>query len=127
MKKLFHLPLQILFKNKRNIISTTQYKEFQDKGYVHFKDYFTKDEKTTLLKAGNEIENYQETKGKWLIYYEETKDKKKLRCRIENFVPFNKQLAPLIKKIEDGVDFLLKEKSVLYKDKFNLKLAGGQG
>ncbi len=76
----------------------------------------------------DELIEWPETPGKWMKYYERTETQRQL-CRVENFVPFHPQYAELLcgPSTLEVVSSLMGEAAVLFKEKINLKLAGGAG
>ena len=101
-------------------------KNFEQNGFVVLKDILTPEEAELLRSIGNELENFPEQKGKWMIYYENEDINKK--ARLENFINYHETLKtflyskvlPLIKNIYD-------KELVLFKDKMNWKRPGGKG
>ena len=61
-------------------------------GYVKINDFFSDIEKESVLKYFDEIENLQEQKNKYMIYYEE--DNKK--SRIEYFYKYHSGIRTLL-------------------------------
>jgi len=70
-----------------------------------------------------------EEPGRHWVYYEESLGEPESRIvqRIENFVPFHDGFQALCAAVGDNVARLLGEPAVLFKDKINLKLPGGDG
>ena len=63
-------------------------------------------------------------------YYETSLNNgKRILTRLENFVDYHKKFHDLMysEKIIDGVESLLGEKCVIFKDKINFKNSGGAG
>ena len=81
-----------------------------------------------LRRWTDEVINWPETPGKWMKYFEGGGDTRQL-CRLENFVPYHKNYAELLmgETTLSAVSVLMGEPAVLYKEKINLKLAGGSG
>ena len=48
-------------------------------GLVLLKDFFTIEESENIIRWSNELENYPEEKGKWMIYFEEGKKNQELK------------------------------------------------
>ena len=72
-----------------------------------------------------------ETPGKWMKYFERSRvDRARtLLCRIENFVPYHEGFSRFLR--DDAklavLSQLMGEQAVLFKEKINFKLAGGNG
>lgn len=93
-------------------------------GLVLLKNLFTIEESENIIRWANELENYPEEKGKWMIYFEEGKKK----SRIENFLNYHKELQQFINnKVKNKVEEVLGEKINLFKEKLNWKYGGGNG
>jgi ectoine hydroxylase-related dioxygenase (phytanoyl-CoA dioxygenase family) len=101
--------------------------EFEKKGYTLKTNFFTPEEKKNIIKWTNDIQSWPEVRGKWMTFFEDNHGKRML-CRVENYVPYNKELSDLfLGKITDACSFLMGGEMILYKDKLNFKLAGGKG
>ena len=72
-----------------------------------------------------------EAPGKYMKYFEQSlaQTDKRILSRIENFVPYHAAFSRLVMgpKMLTAVSELLAEPAVLFKDKINLKLPGGDG
>jgi len=78
----------------------------------------------------DELASWRETPGKWMMYFAESlKDKTRLLHRIENFFAFHEGLNTLFnsESFLGLLSQLFKEPAVLYKEKINFKLPGGEG
>lgn len=98
-------------------------------GYVLLKRALPQDLKKKVVEWTDEIQTWdQDTKGKWMVYYETVQGKETL-CRTENFLPFHDGMKNLLceGELKRIVDDLLGEDSALFKEKINYKLSGGGG
>jgi ectoine hydroxylase-related dioxygenase (phytanoyl-CoA dioxygenase family) len=78
----------------------------------------------------DEVAAGPEVPGKVMMYFESSQqDGSRILCRIENFVPYHQGFSHLItqKRMQQAVSELLGEQAVLFKDKINFKLPGGDG
>jgi ectoine hydroxylase-related dioxygenase (phytanoyl-CoA dioxygenase family) len=78
----------------------------------------------------NEVASYPEVPGKYMMYFEESQaDQSRILCRIENFVPFHQGFSKLItaRRMQLAVSQLFGQQAVLFKDKINFKMPGGDG
>lgn len=103
---------------------------YQRDGFVVLRDMFSADEKADIARWAAEIEQWPETPLKWMQYFEpNAATGAKQLCRTENFIPYHDGLRALLggEKLLRTVSALLGESAVLYKDKLNFKLAGGNG
>ncbi|KAJ1641802.1 hypothetical protein J3B02_000413 [Coemansia erecta] len=112
------------------LLSNEQIQSYCENGYLKIADIFTAKEIDEMVKNVREIQSWPDTAGKWMNYYEMNKKTGKLQlCRTENFTPY----CPFIREIVSGqrimgiLEQLTNEPYVLFKEKINAKLAGGQG
>jgi ectoine hydroxylase-related dioxygenase (phytanoyl-CoA dioxygenase family) len=65
----------------------------------------------------------------WKYFEHSDRDGTRILCRIENFVPFHEGFRGLItrRRMSQAVSELFGEPAVLFKDKINFKLPGGDG
>lgn len=76
----------------------------------------------------DEVASLPEVPGKYMMYFEDSQsDGSRILCRIENFVPWHEGFSRLIteRRMQQAVSELFGEESVLFKDKINFKLPGG--
>lgn len=101
--------------------------DLETNGYLLIKDFFSKNETETIINFKKDLEVLEECKGKWMTYFEE-KDGIKKKSRIENFVNYNSNIKNFLeKKITVFLEKIIGEKMILFKDKINWKLPGGEG
>ncbi len=113
-----------------HLLSSNQINSFQNNGYIKVSSFYNQNEINQITNWTNEVQNFEETPGKWQMYYETTQDDKKKRIlnRIENFEPYHKGFKNLFKsKILNSVEKLFGSPAVLFKDKINFKMPGGSG
>lgn len=114
-------------------LSQEQVDEFQRDGVlvIKAKDFFTPEELKAIFDAAYEVEQWPETPGKWMKYFEKSKvDGSRILNRIENFFQYKTELLPIFGndgKVTEAVTDLFGETAVLYKEKVNYKLPGGDG
>lgn len=84
-------------------------------------------EREALERWTEELEAWPETPGKWMKYFEP--GEARLLCRVENFLPHHEGLRELLSRPDllACLEQLLGEPSLLFKEKLNFKLPGGQG
>lgn len=79
----------------------------------------------------DEIGAYPEVPNKYMMYFEESKLEpgKRILNRMENFYPYHRGFGSLFdsEKLRGSVAQLLDEPAVLFKDKINFKMPGGDG
>ena len=97
--------------------------EYNKKGYIKIKNFFTKKDYEIILKETIKIQKLKPKIGKEMIYYENNQ-----LNRTENFLKYNKTLRMLFKnKIDRFLEKLLTKKVIIFKDKINWKLPGSIG
>jgi len=112
-------------------LSAQDLADYRRDGFLVRRGLFGADEVTELRRATDEVQAWPEQPGVWMVYGEKSlrEPGRRLINRIENFYPYH----PGFKAVFDGdkllgrVQDLLGEPAVLFKDKVNFKLAGGDG
>jgi len=92
--------------------------------------YFNEEQIKHLLEWTKEIEEWPETPGKWMKYYETSKkDGSRILQRIEDFFEYHEHFNQTFNgpKFMGLVSELFGEKGILFKEKVNMKLPGGDG
>ncbi|MBO6701249.1 MAG: phytanoyl-CoA dioxygenase family protein [Pseudomonadales bacterium] len=118
----------MLQRNRAEPLSEDQLKRWQNSGFLHIPGWFSPDEMSDVMQATASMQLWPESAGKWMKYFELEGSERQL-CRIENFL----QYQPLFHRISRGASTLhllsqlMGEKAVLFKEKINFKLPGGQG
>lgn len=117
-----------------------------DKGFILFKDYLTHDEGKRVISWADQMEEWLEMKGKWMIYKEIinpvspsqipsstyvkgcNKGEILMKTRIENFIPYHPELEEFLRlKLKPLLEQKIGKKVNLFKDKMNWKRPKGQG
>lgn len=109
-------------------LNAEQKKHWKQHGFLKITDLFTQDEKVAIELWVDEIYNWPETPGKWMKYFE-TRNHKRMVCRVENFLDYHSGMKELLsgKRTIGILSELMSEDAVLFKEKINYKLAGGNG
>ena len=112
-------------------MSKTADKAFERDGFVVVSGLFDEQEIARISTWTDELERQPEVPGRSMKYYEPSllsPDERVLQ-RIENFCPFHDGFAGLCDgdKLHGSVSRLFGEPAVLFKDKINFKLPGGDG
>ena len=101
--------------------------DFRNNGYLLLKNYFNEKEAKTITNFANNIEGWNEEKGKWMTYYEKRNDLKQ-KSRVEYFTNYDTSLKYFLNsQITSLVNFIYEDKMNLFKDKINWKLPNGSG
>lgn len=110
--------------NKKEILA------YKSNGFVHCRNIISKKNLKDLYKSVLNVENYPETKNKWMKYFDPRHDDKELiLTRVENFIQYEKFLKKFFnsKKLQKNLEKLYGDKVVLFKDKYHPKLPGAKG
>eukprot|EP00511_Aplanochytrium_stocchinoi_P007766 CAMPEP_0204844880 /NCGR_PEP_ID=MMETSP1347-20130617/660_1 /ASSEMBLY_ACC=CAM_ASM_000690 /TAXON_ID=215587 /ORGANISM="Aplanochytrium stocchinoi, Strain GSBS06" /LENGTH=471 /DNA_ID=CAMNT_0051984591 /DNA_START=37 /DNA_END=1452 /DNA_ORIENTATION=+ len=119
-------------------LSKEQLESWDRDGYILIRDLLSEEMKQKVISWVDDIQNWPETPGKHMCYYEEEKtdnandygEKKLMLCRTENFIPYHEELRSLLTEdsaVTDVLEQLMNESAVLFKEKVNYKLAHGGG
>lgn len=115
-------------RNRTNVLTRAQLLHWQRQGYLLLNDWFSPDEVASLVSAVTDLGNWPDTPGKWMKYYEAGSAGRQL-CRIENFAPYHGPMAGLLTGTSTMalLEKLLGSPPLLFKEKINFKLPGGNG
>lgn len=102
---------------------------WEQNGYVFLPGFFADAVRWPLASWTQELTEWPETPGKWMKYFEKTKQGERQLCRVENFIQYHDGMNAIVKNQEifDVLEVLMGEKALLFKEKVNLKLSGGAG
>jgi ectoine hydroxylase-related dioxygenase (phytanoyl-CoA dioxygenase family) len=112
------------------VLSQEQIESFHRDGYVLVRGLYSAAEIQQISGWTDEVAAYPETPGKQMMYFEPSQvDGRRILCRIENFVPYHEGFGKLTttRRMQQAVSELFAEEAVLFKDKINFKLPGGDG
>jgi hypothetical protein len=110
-------------------ISKAQIETFRRTSYVIVPGGFDAKDAAVIERWTTEISNWPEEPGRHWVYHEKSLkgDGALLINRIENITPFHEGFAELAEALRLAVGALLGEEAVLFKDKINFKMPGGDG
>ncbi|MBT8058499.1 MAG: phytanoyl-CoA dioxygenase family protein [Gammaproteobacteria bacterium] len=111
-------------------LSNEQIEQFHRDGFLLVRGMYSADEVADISAWTGEVAAWPEVPGKYMMYFEESReDRSRILCRIENFVPYHDGFSKLITKrrMLQAVSDLFGEEAVLFKDKINFKMPGGDG
>jgi len=111
------------------VLSDEQLQSFKDDGFLIARGAFSADEVALISGWSDEMLARPEESGKHWVYHEESLkgDGADLVCRMENIAPFHAGFAELTEALRAPVGQLLGEEAVLFKEKINFKMPGGDG
>lgn len=113
------------------MLSKEQLSDFERDGFVLVKGLYGKDEMRDISAWTEAVSNYPEVPGKYMMYFEQSKLDENLRIlsRLEDVEPYHEGFSRLFHgdKMKGNTAQLFGEEAVLYKDKINFKMPGGDG
>jgi 2-aminoethylphosphonate dioxygenase len=100
-----------------------------DNGFVTISGALSVEQTRRIQNWTAEISDWPESPGRWMKWFESTDAEPRMLCRLENFVPYHRGFAELLKgeMITGLISELMGESAILYKEKINFKLPGGSG
>src|SRR5438876_10007153 len=109
----------------------SQIQEFKRDGFVVVPGLFDTGEMQRISAWTDELQGLPEVPGRQMMYFEPSllRPGERVLQRIENFCPFHEDFGALCDgdKLRGSVSRLFGEPAVLFKDKINFKLPGGDG
>ncbi|MCB9644692.1 MAG: phytanoyl-CoA dioxygenase family protein [Myxococcales bacterium] len=111
------------------VLSEEQRKSWKENGYLHLKGFFSPTQREDLFAWVADLEGRPETPGKWMKYFESSPQGERLLCRVENFLAYHEGFDSLLQgeRLLAILSTLMEEEAILYKEKINFKLPGGNG
>jgi hypothetical protein len=112
------------------MLSQEQIEQFHRDGFLVVRGMYNAEEMKDISSWTDEVSGSPEVPGHYMMYFEASKqDGSRIISRIEDFVSFHEGLSELItrRRMQQAVSDLFGESAVLFKDKINFKLPGGDG
>ena len=112
------------------MLSEAQLNDFERDGYLLVRGMYNSEEMRDVLAWTKEVTNYPEVPGKYMMYFEQSSlDKKRILSRMEDFEPYHEGFSRMFReeKMKGYTSQLFGEEAVLYKEKINFKMPGGDG
>jgi hypothetical protein len=113
------------------LLTRTQIEDFGRDGFVYAPGAFSPTETREITRWVDEVQHWTEVPGRHMVYYEDSLSEKGKRVlqRIENFIPFHPNFQDLLAepRMQGAVERLFGDPAVLFKEKINFKLPGGDG
>ncbi len=104
---------------------------FKRDGYVLVRGLYTADEIRDIARWTDEVAAYPEIPGRYMMYFEQSRlhPGQRLLNRMEDIEPYHEGFSRVFNgdKMKGSIDRLFGEPSVLFKDKINFKMSGGDG
>ncbi len=110
-------------------LTPEQIAQFENDGFLVVKNAFSADEMAAFSGWTDEILAMPEESGKHWVYHEKSLNgsEENLVSRIENITPFHEGFRQMTDVLANPVGQLLGEDAVLFKEKVNFKMPGGDG
>jgi len=111
------------------ILDATQREFWERNGYLWLRGFLGSTGAADLARWTEEVGEWPDTPGRWMRYYERGPGGGKVLARVENYLPFHEDLERLLchGRIGEVLADLLGEPAIVFKDKINMKAAGGAG
>ncbi len=111
------------------VLSTENIEAFERDGYLILKQAFNADEMARIKAWTQDLSALPEETGRHWVFHEKSLkgDGADLISRIENIAPHHAGFAELSTVLKAPVAQLLEETAVLFKEKINFKMSGGDG
>ena len=111
--------------------SERELETFKQQGFLIVRGMYEGSEIEKLKAWVDEVQSLPEVPGKYMMYFEDSllDSEKRVLSRIENFCPYHQSLNALINGEEmlQRLFELFGEPAVLFKEKINFKMPGGNG
>ncbi len=112
------------------VLTPEQISRFHRDGFLAVRGMYSVEETRAISRWTDELADAPESPDHHWMYFEtRAEDGARILSRIENFVPYHNEFARLItrRRMLQAVSELFGEPAVLFKDKINFKLPGGDG
>lgn len=115
-------------RNRASPLSGAQLTAWQENGYLKICGWFSAEEIQQIRDSVGRLQALPDTPGKWMKYYEAGASGRQL-CRIENFIQYDRVMQRLVCDVSTMrlLALLMGEPALLFKEKINFKLPGGNG
>ena len=111
------------------LLTKSQIESFERDGFLTIKSAFSTDNIRDFTKWTDDVVAMPEESGKHWVYHEKSlkEDGIKLVNRIENITPFHTGFDKMTEALRQPVGQLFGEEAILFKEKINFKMPGGDG
>jgi 2-aminoethylphosphonate dioxygenase len=111
------------------VLDKNQIKHYRELGYLKVPAAFTREQVDLIACWSDELLALPEVVGRHWVYWEKSlkKPEQKIVSRIENIAPFHAGFRELANILRGICDRIFGEPAVLFKEKINFKMPGGQG
>jgi len=105
--------------------------EYERTGWLISPGFFSPSETEDIARWTEELLAMPEVPGRHMVYYEPSllDQTRRIVQRVEDFCPYHPQFDTLIRhgRLNQAIEQLLRQPACLFKEKINLKFAGGGG
>ena len=112
-------------------LSESRISKFKNTGFLFVPGLYCGDELEQLINWIDEVTQYPEVPGKYMMYFEQSQiePNQRLLSRMEDVEPYHQGFSDLFTKgaIQQITSQLFGDEAVLFKDKINFKMPGGDG
>ncbi|MDX1540932.1 MAG: phytanoyl-CoA dioxygenase family protein [Geminicoccaceae bacterium] len=110
-------------------LGSEQIEAYHRDGFVVVRQAFGGDAMVAVEEWASELAARPEESGRHWVYHERSQldPDRELIARVENICPFHEGFAALARALEPSVGQLFGEPAVLFKEKINFKMPGGDG
>jgi hypothetical protein len=113
------------------MLTDKQIETFRRDGFLLIKGLYSADDMNQIIKWTGEVSDFPEVPGKYMMYFEQNQlnPEERIISRIEDFEPYHSGFSEIIvnSPLSESVSDLLGEEAVLFKEKINFKMPGGDG
>ena len=117
--------------NASQMLNAAQIGQFREDGFLVVRGFFNAAEMRDVSSWSDDVVKFPEVPGRHMVYYEDSllSPDKRVLSRVENFCPYHPALDDLLRsgRSVGCVSQLLGEQAILFKDKINFKMPGGDG
>ncbi len=118
-------------KGIRTMLTDSEIKTFQRDGFLIVREMYDAAAIREISQWSDDILIWPEVPGQHMVYYEDSlvHGEGKVVSRVENFCPFHDGFDELMNTgvMIDAVSQLLGDQAILFKEKINMKMSGGDG
>ena len=112
-------------------LTNEQIDTFKNTGFLLIRNLYDAETMKTITEWTEEVTRYPEVPGKYMMYFEESQLEpgKRILSRMEDIEPYHEGFSEMFTRgaIQQITSQLFGDEAVLFKDKINFKMPGGDG